>query len=193
MDILRKVGDFEYDSSLMAMDEPYELMSNGQGVGIVELPVDWIQDDGLYFGPNGTLTAAVRQLKAEPGSDMARWTWGAIHTAIFKHPLAVNAESETLFNIGPIPRDGYGLTPFATGGPAFNQTSGATFREVIDLSSWDRSMATSAPGESGQPGSPHFADLAKLWSDGQDFPLSYTDSAVRSATEATLLLVPPLK
>jgi peptidoglycan/xylan/chitin deacetylase (PgdA/CDA1 family) len=58
MDILRKVGGFEYDSSLMAMDEPYELMSNGHDTGIMELPVDWIQDDGLYFGPTGTMPSA---------------------------------------------------------------------------------------------------------------------------------------
>jgi peptidoglycan/xylan/chitin deacetylase (PgdA/CDA1 family) len=58
IDILRKVGGFEYDSSLMAMDEPYELMSNGRDTGIIELPVDWIQDDGLYFGPTGTMPSA---------------------------------------------------------------------------------------------------------------------------------------
>jgi len=57
IDILRK-ANFEYDTSLMAMDEPYELMSNGQPTGIVELPVDWIQDDGLYFGPTGTMPSA---------------------------------------------------------------------------------------------------------------------------------------
>lgn len=54
MGLLRKAG-FEYDSSLMAMDEPYELVSNGQPTGMVELPVEWIQDDGLYFGRTGTL------------------------------------------------------------------------------------------------------------------------------------------
>jgi len=57
MDLLRKIG-FEYDSSLMAMDQPYELMSNGQDTGMIELPVDWIQDDGLYFGPTGTMPSA---------------------------------------------------------------------------------------------------------------------------------------
>jgi peptidoglycan/xylan/chitin deacetylase (PgdA/CDA1 family) len=57
IDILRKIG-FEYDSSLMAMDQPYELLSNGENTGIVELPVDWIQDDGLYFGPQGTMPSA---------------------------------------------------------------------------------------------------------------------------------------
>ena len=42
----------------MAKDEPYELLSKGQATGIVELPVDWIQDDGLYFGPTGTMPSA---------------------------------------------------------------------------------------------------------------------------------------
>ena len=44
-----------YDSSLMAMDVPYELTSDGKDTGIVELPVTWVQDDGIYFGPQGTL------------------------------------------------------------------------------------------------------------------------------------------
>ncbi|MGH3446948.1 MAG: hypothetical protein ACRDP4_04910, partial [Nocardioidaceae bacterium] len=38
-----------YDSSLMADDEPYELVSNGDPTGIVELPVEWIRDDAPYF------------------------------------------------------------------------------------------------------------------------------------------------
>lgn len=57
INILRKIG-FAYDSSLMAMDQPYELLSNGEDTGMVELPVDWIQDDGLYFGPTGTMPSA---------------------------------------------------------------------------------------------------------------------------------------
>jgi penicillin amidase len=60
----------------------------------------------------------------------------------------------------------------------------------MDLSDWDRSVATSAPGQSGQPGSPHFSDLAKLWGDGQYFPLPFTETAVRAASEATLTLMP---
>jgi peptidoglycan/xylan/chitin deacetylase (PgdA/CDA1 family) len=44
-----------YDSSLMAMDVPYELMSNGKDTGIVELPVTWVNDDGIFFGPAGDL------------------------------------------------------------------------------------------------------------------------------------------
>ncbi len=38
-----------YDSSLMADDDPYELVANGVPTGIVEIPVDWIRDDAPYF------------------------------------------------------------------------------------------------------------------------------------------------
>ncbi len=38
-----------YDSSLMADTEPYELLHEGQATGVVELPVEWIRDDAIYF------------------------------------------------------------------------------------------------------------------------------------------------
>ena len=38
-----------YDSSLMADDEPYELIEDGEATGMVELPVEWIKDDAPYF------------------------------------------------------------------------------------------------------------------------------------------------
>ncbi len=46
---------FLYDSSLMAMDQPYEPIANGVPTGLVELPVDWSLDDYPYFGRNGAL------------------------------------------------------------------------------------------------------------------------------------------
>ncbi|MBL8556181.1 MAG: polysaccharide deacetylase [Phenylobacterium sp.] len=41
-----------YDSSLMADDDCYELEMDGQPTGVVELPVEWIRDDAVYFGMN---------------------------------------------------------------------------------------------------------------------------------------------
>ena len=38
-----------YDSSLMADDDPYELLEDGEATGIVELPVEWIRDDAPYL------------------------------------------------------------------------------------------------------------------------------------------------
>src|SRR5688572_21434502 len=41
-----------YDSSLMADDDCYELLLDGQPTGVVELPVEWIRDDAVYFNMN---------------------------------------------------------------------------------------------------------------------------------------------
>lgn len=38
-----------YDSSLMADEDCYELLLDGQETGIVELPVEWVRDDAVYF------------------------------------------------------------------------------------------------------------------------------------------------
>ena len=41
-----------YDSSLMADVDCYELLLDGKATGVVELPVEWIRDDAVYFGMN---------------------------------------------------------------------------------------------------------------------------------------------
>jgi peptidoglycan/xylan/chitin deacetylase (PgdA/CDA1 family) len=46
--IIRELG-LLYDSSLMADDDPYELLDDGEPTGIVELPPEWIRDDAVYF------------------------------------------------------------------------------------------------------------------------------------------------
>lgn len=46
--ISREMGIL-YDSSLMADDDPYELVEDGQPTGMVELPPEWIRDDAPYF------------------------------------------------------------------------------------------------------------------------------------------------
>ncbi len=48
LSIVRELG-LLYDSSLMADDDPYELLEDGQPTGIVELPPEWIRDDFPYF------------------------------------------------------------------------------------------------------------------------------------------------
>lgn len=48
IDIIQELG-FRYDSSLMADDRPYQLISGGRDSDLVELPVEWILDDWPYF------------------------------------------------------------------------------------------------------------------------------------------------
>jgi peptidoglycan-N-acetylglucosamine deacetylase len=41
-----------YDSSLMSDEDCYELMLDGEPCGVVELPVEWVRDDAVYFMMN---------------------------------------------------------------------------------------------------------------------------------------------
>jgi peptidoglycan/xylan/chitin deacetylase (PgdA/CDA1 family) len=41
-----------YDSSLMADVDCYELLLDGEPTGVIELPVEWIRDDAVYFNMN---------------------------------------------------------------------------------------------------------------------------------------------
>jgi peptidoglycan/xylan/chitin deacetylase (PgdA/CDA1 family) len=46
---IEKEMGLAYDTSLMADEDCYELMLHGEPTGIVELPVEWIRDDAIYF------------------------------------------------------------------------------------------------------------------------------------------------
>ena len=61
LSIIRELG-LMYDSSLMSDDSPYELMADGQPTGIVELPVEWINDDAPLLNPRGDRYGAPDQL-----------------------------------------------------------------------------------------------------------------------------------
>ena len=53
LDQILKAG-FLYDSSMMAMDEPYEIVANGKPTGLIELPIEWILDDFPYYSGNAS-------------------------------------------------------------------------------------------------------------------------------------------
>jgi len=68
-DLIRKAG-FLYDSSLLAADEPYEIVSRGEPSGVIELPISEVDNDYVYYGEtaNGSMPSpdAVFQIyKAE--------------------------------------------------------------------------------------------------------------------------------
>jgi penicillin amidase len=138
----------------------------------------------------GALEAAVNRGRELLGPDVRSWRWGKLHVAVFRHPLSTDAERRALFDAGPVERGGDAYTPNATGGANFRQQSGASYRHVFDLADWDRAVFTNAPGQSGQPGSPHYADLLKLWAEGRYVPLLYTRHAIRRNLAHRLVLEP---
>ncbi len=98
------------------------------------------------------------------------------------------------FNLGPMPRPCDAHRPNAAShGRHFEQTGGATYRHVFDLADGDRGLATNAPGQSGQPGSPHHADLLPLWQKGEYFPLAFSRTQVEQVTCHRLKLTPAVR
>jgi penicillin amidase len=132
-----------------------------------------------------SLSAALEDIGRRLGPDRSAWRWGRLHRITFQHPLGVAA-----FNRGPIDRPGDANTVNATSGPGFQQANGASYREVLDLADWDRSMMTNVPGESGDPASPHYDDLISGWDNGVYHPMPFSRAAVEAATTERILLVP---
>lgn len=52
LDIILRKG-FLYDSSLQALDEPYEIVANGKNSGLIELAIDWTLTETPYLGRDG--------------------------------------------------------------------------------------------------------------------------------------------
>jgi penicillin amidase len=171
--------------------------------GIPTLLAALEKPDAAWFGDEpekkrdellrSTLAMAVPKVKKRLGDDPEKWAWGKMHTAPFRHPLAgLGPEYDKAFSLGPVPRPGDGLTPNATSIDlaTYQQIAGASYRHVLDLADWDRGLATSTPGQSGQPGSPHYADLLPLWAEGEYFPLAFSRTKVEEVMKHRLHLKP---
>jgi len=136
------------------------------------------------------LGAALAKAGKLLGPDPAKWRWGSLHTTPFHHPLSTDDARRALFDLPSVERGGDGNTVNAAVGPDFKAVHGASFREILDVADWDRSVATSVPGQSGQPGSPHYGDLLPLWADGLYFPLLYSREQVEKQSKEKLVLEP---
>jgi penicillin amidase len=121
------------------------------------------------------IAAGLDTLRARQGADPAQWRWGRINRSELPHSL-VGA-----YDIPAIER---------AGGAGTVAAIGATYREIIDLGDLDASVATNVPGQSGQPGSPYYANLARSFADQQYFPLAYSRPRVEEKAAHRLTLVP---
>lgn len=130
------------------------------------------------------LDQAMASLTKEFGADPGSWRYGTVHVANFRHPLS-NA-----FDLSAASRGGDDNTVNMTGGPGWLQSSGASYRGIFDTADWDNSVATSVPGQSGQPGSPFYDNLLPLWTNYQYFPLAFSRGAVERETKHVLILNP---
>lgn len=141
-----------------------------------------------------SLHDAYEDMENLQGPDPKKWEWGKLHHSFLQHPLSAIVDETTRekVDIGPLERGGGPFTVNRSSYSAgdFRETVGPSVRVVIDLGNWDNSRAINHPGQSGDPGSPHYRDLAPLWQRGEYFPLLYSREAVERATEMRIKLLP---
>ena len=141
------------------------------------------------------LRQAVDLLTEEQGPQMEHWSWGWFHQVTFRHMLGRQKPLDAIFNRGPYPIGGDGHTIFATASmmdrlDASDGVVGPPFRFIADLSDLSRSLGVLAPGQSGQPGSPHYDDQIEDWFHGGYHPILYRREDVLREQESLLELLP---
>ncbi len=151
-------------------------------------PTGWLGPDGAAVRDKlilDTLPLAFRDVAGKLGDDTSAWRWGSLHYQLFAHPLGSP-------NVGPNPVGGsyHTIHPSFFHPLTYQQIIGATFKMALDVGNWNGSYAINAPGQSGDPRSPHYSDLNGLYASGGAFPLLYTRSEVERNLDVRIRLEP---
>jgi len=165
--------------------------------------MDWIAKPDAKFGQNPILARnqflsnafnkAISNLEEMLGEDMNEWQYGQEkfkHTYM-SHALgnSVSKEISDKLNLGPLPRGGNSYTPGSTGGNN-RQSSGASFRMIVNTGDWDDAIGTNGPGQSGNPDSPFYSNLFEPWAKDQYFPVYYSKNKIDSVSVSKTILNP---
>ncbi len=167
------------------------------------LPTILAYPTATWFGRDGreardellrqALETTLNELTQRMGEDLNGWSWGAIHRVRFAGRLAAIPDLAELFTAGEGPLGGDEQTVLQgmfEPGRTYEAVVAPSWRMIVDLGDLDSSVGTTTVGQSGNPASPHFADLYPLWSKGAYHPMPFTRAAVEAETESTLTLVP---
>ena len=137
--------------------------------------------------------ASVAWLSRKLGPNVAVWHWGRLHQLRLEHALSARKPLGALFNIPSFPWSGDLETVRAGGSwPGEYRAVGpiSAYRFIADCGDWDSSLSCIPGGQSGQRGSPHYADQVDAWRRVAYHPLSFTRPAIARVQRHSLRLVP---
>jgi penicillin amidase len=189
------VARFSKDALEMALGDPAAFVAGGIGT----LSLRLLSDDHLgWFSSESArdemaceaMANALDELTERIGSDMSAWTWGRLHTMRLPHALSIRGDLGTLLDRGGQPTGGNGFVVGNTGsGPGHAAEAGANYRIIVDLAETPAVLRSlDSAGQSGQPGSPNYADQTDDWLIGRyhHIPLEREDVVAATATTLTL-------
>jgi penicillin amidase len=136
---------------------------------------------------------AVGNLKKSLGEDPLQWQYGqeAYKHSSITHAIGAVASSQYAkkLNLPSLPRGGNAYTPGSTGSNK-RQSSGASFRMIVNTGDWDATIGTNAPGQSGNPDSPFYTNLYEDWAKDVYFPVYYSKEKIEEHLYKRTLLTP---
>lgn len=167
--------------------------------------ISWLQYPDARFGSDPvtgrdaflkeTFELAIKDLHTKLGSSTANWTYGQKeykHTAL-NHPLNafLGNELKEKYNLDPIPRGGNSHTPNSTGSND-RQSSGASFRIIVDVADWDKALMINTPGQSANAETKYYSNLYELWATDQYFPAYYSKDKLKTVAEVITTITPAI-
>ncbi|CAM3678969.1 penicillin acylase family protein [Paracoccus yeei] len=141
------------------------------------------------------LDAALLDLTARFGPDLASWRWGDLHRARHVHPGLGDMRGVSYIVNLIQPTSGSDTTIAAAGflgrGPnPWQNVTGAAYRGVYDLADPDSSVFVISTGQSGHPLSRHYDDMAELWRRGEYVGMSLDPGLARAGASGITHLRP---
>lgn len=140
------------------------------------------------------LALVMRTLRERYGHDPNQWAWGRIRPLTLRHAVGERAPFGRVFNLGPF---GWGGDANTVGqaapdpvDPTVNPFFIASLRMVVDVGNWDENRFALPGGQSGNPLSPHYADLLPFWQRGEGVPIAWSPTTVDQVARFALRLVP---
>lgn len=136
---------------------------------------------------------ALVELSSKSGSDPAKWKWGDIHGTWFRHPLGRVPGLDAIFSRGPVPTPGSRYTvnvaAFDYSNP-YSVVAIPSYRQIIDWSDPDKSLAMHTTGQSGLVFSPHYGDMIPKWLNVEYHTMLFNRADVEAQKQAVLTLKP---
>jgi penicillin amidase len=133
------------------------------------------------------------KLDGDYGGESSRG-WDRVHAARFSHPLGSIAFPFRWFlSRGPVPVEGDGTTVMRISWNRvrpFEAWEHPSWRQLFEVGEWDEARVAMPAGQSGHPMSPFYFDQNETWRTGQYRKQPFSRSAVQSAAQHRLLLVP---
>jgi len=130
-------------------------------------------------------------LSERQGTDPSAWRWGPDHQITWAHNLGRDPELKPTFDLDPLPMQGDRNTVWNASAPmGATGMHGVSYRQVLDVGDLNAARIVIPPGNSGQPGSPHYDDNLQRWLNVEYHPLFVEWADIEAHAEAELQLDP---